>query len=322
MRNKSIYFTYHHVEKPWGGANNFMRAFRQAIQESGTFDILETPSRDCNVLFMNQLGRGPAQGSGQYSLREIKRMRGPKTRLIVRAINLRRNHPGYTIRTFFNSKMRDIKALALLHTADHVIFQSQYQKDMFFEYGFKGSSWSVVYNGAARVFRPAESALPLDNDKLRILSCAFGGRRIKLHSLMAELSKCEGVNMHYAGTWPANVDPANVQQYGVLVADEIAALWRTMHYCFHPAVKDICPNVVCEALASGVPVIYNPKPGGAVEMASSTGIALRENDLATTAQEARLWYETAVHKTRAVSERFGIGRAMEEYVRIIQRYTS
>jgi hypothetical protein len=316
---KSIYFTYHHVEKPWGGANNFMRAFRGTIQETGEFTILDAPSPDCDILFMNQLGRGPAQGSGHYSLNEIKAMRGPKTRLIVRAINLRRHNPGYTLRTFFKNKRQDSKSLTLLHMADHVIFQSQYQKDMFMEYGYEGTSWSIIHNGAAAAFSPGEASSPLDGT-LRILSCSFSKGLSKGHSLMARLSQCEGVELHYVGTWPDDVSPADIHLHGVLSAPEIAALLKTVHYFFHPAVQDICPNVVCEALASGLPVIYNPKPGGTIELAVPTGIALTEGNLQAMVRQACEGYEDAARKTRKASPYYTIARALEEYTEVLRLY--
>jgi glycosyltransferase involved in cell wall biosynthesis len=213
--------------------------------------------------------------------------------------------------------MRDFKTLALLHMADHVIFQSNYQKDMFSEYGFKGSSWSVIHNGAARDYSPAESPPPLATP-LRVLSCAIGGRQSKLHALMSTFSECEGVDMHYAGKWPDDVHQGKVRLHGVLPASELAALLKTMHYFFHPGVRDICPNVVCEALASGVPVIYNPKPGGTIELAAPAGLALHEDDIEATVREARLHYEVLARKARATSEYYTIHRAMKDYMTIIQ----
>ena len=320
---QSIYFAFRPAEISWGGANNFLRALHKTILEQDEFNVIDAPQQDCDLIFMNELGtgRGNFPEGRMYTLGEVKKMRGRNTRLIVRAINLRRSSIGYTIRNFKDNKILDMRILSLLHMADHVIFQSHWQKDMFSQYGFRGKSWSIVHNGAAGIFTPAQTPIPLDKS-LRFLSSVGSKRVSKNHALISELSKINGVEVHYAGNWPENMDPANIHQHGVISSTELADLWKTIHYCFHPAVVDPCPNAVCEALASGVPVVYNPKPGGTVELASPTGIALNEGNLEATVHEAFSCYETLAEKTSAVSEYYSINRACSEYIEIFKRYSS
>lgn len=270
------------------------------------------PGPYCNVVFMNQLGRGPAQGSGQYSLNQVRQMVAPKTKLIVRAVNLRRHHPGYTIRSFLKNKLKDSRTLALLRMADHVIFQSRYQYEVFSGYGFKGKSWSIIHNGAGPEFAPADTLLDC-NENLKFIACSIGGREIKCHPLMVELARVPGVEMHYVGKWPGHVVPGSVILHGVLSAVEIAALMKTMHYCFHPAIKDICPNAVCEALASGLPVIYNPAPGGTVELASLAGLALQLGDLPAMVRKARQQYPELSRLARQQCAYYSFNRVLREY---------
>jgi glycosyltransferase involved in cell wall biosynthesis len=318
----SIYFTYRYTNEPWGGANNFLRSLSGALSRSPHFNLLDSPSKDCDVLFMNQLVAGPAQGSRLYCRGEVNKMLGSKTRLVVRTVNLKRHWPGYTLRTALRFWWRDRALMSLLRRADHVIFQSAYQKSFFERYGFRGKRWSIIHNGADPVFSTnRETPLPLD-EPLRVVACSIGGRQFKRHDLMAAFSLLEGVQVSYIGHWPEWIPPGRVHLMGKLTAEQIAKYYRNVHYLLHPAYKDVCPNVVCEAMAMGLPVIYNPAPGGAPELVGDKGIRLDESNLEETLQEARVRYTELASLALEQRGYYSINRTFEAYAEIFRKVSA
>ena len=281
-----LHFAYRHVDRPWGGANNFIRALHASLESCGQFEFTGDIGEDCDILFMNELGMGPANGSRQWPLRAIRRlMRHRPRRLVVRAVNLNRHAFRMGIRNRIVGRFKDRKTLALLDMADHVIFQSHYQRDVFRDAGYHGGRNTVIHNGADPFFWNNSPTPP--SSPLRIVSTTASARETKRHDLIAQLSLIPGIEVHHAGLWPAGLNSANVTRHGLLTREQIAALFATSHCLFHPAVKDPCPNSIFEALVGGLPVIYNPGPGSSAEIVGECGLPLAEQDLGSTVEMLR-----------------------------------
>lgn len=62
-----------------------------------------------------------------------------------------------------------------------------------------------------------------------------------------------------------------VELIGSYTQAEAPALYRRAHVLLHTKVLDPCPNVVLEAMASGLPVVY-PASGGTPELVGDTGV--------------------------------------------------
>ena len=72
MKKIRICFNYRHISEPWGGANNFIRALHHELMESGEFEFVDCIEDDYDILFMNELGMGPANGSKRIALKKVK----------------------------------------------------------------------------------------------------------------------------------------------------------------------------------------------------------------------------------------------------------
>jgi glycosyltransferase involved in cell wall biosynthesis len=69
-----------------------------------------------------------------------------------------------------------------------------------------------------------------------------------------------------------------VELLGRYAQREAPALYRRAHLLLHTKVNDPCPNVVLEAMASGLPVVY-PASGGTVELVrDEAGIGVPHDD--------------------------------------------
>jgi glycosyltransferase involved in cell wall biosynthesis len=312
-----IHFSYRHVEKPWGGANNFIRALRGRMEADGGYLFMENIEDKCDVMFMNQLGTGPGNGRGVHRLSDVRRVIGGDGRkLIVRAVNLNRHAFPMGPRNIMFGTLEDLTTISLLNLADKVIFQSAYQASVFTAAGYRGGSAQVVHNGADLSFWNDGAPMKLGSGVLRIVSATASDRATKRHDLIARVSLLQGVEVLHCGAWPKGVNPGNVRLLGTLTRFEMAKLYAEAHLFMHPAVKDPCPNAIFEAVCAGLPVLYNPGPGSSLEIVGQCGIALDEDALERTLHEARQRLENLHEIVRDRRAYYRIDRAVADYAAV------
>lgn len=314
-----IHFTYRHVDKPWGGANNFIRALRQELQRSGNFTFTDSPEDPCDVVFMNQLGTGPAGNGKILSINQAKKFRDQGRKLVVRAVNLNWHAFRFGPKNLTLGWWRDRQTIALLNFADVAIFQSEYQRQFFVRAGYRGSQNEVIHNGAAPEFWIEQPDTALHSGTLRLISSTASPRETKRHDLIARMSQCDGVEILHMGAWPEGLPTSRVQLLGMLPRERMIEVMATCHFFLHTAIKDPCPNAVFEALCSGLPVIYNPGPGSSTEIVGSCGLALDEADLDSTVAKAFLHFNQLRNTVLSHRARFTAGYAATRYRNVFEQ---
>lgn len=314
-----VTFTYKHIDQPWGGANNFLRALYRELTIRGRFEITHSMDQDVDLVFMNQLGLGP--GGGKFQFRQLESFLKPeksrKKKIVVRAVNLNLHAHKLGLTNVTKGLWEDLQTIRLLNIADEVIFQSEYQKRVFELFGYRGKKYSVIHNGAAQDFL---SPVPLNSDlsHLRLISTG-SDRYSKNHHLLAELSRISGVEVIYYGGWPKNLNAERVQFRGKGTHAEISEAMKKCHYFVFAAVKEMCPNSVVEALASGLPVIYNPAKGSNGELVGPFGVALNPEDLQQTVEKARGVYFELYRKLEKEREEYQISKVADSYIKVFER---
>lgn len=323
MNSIRIFFSYQHVNKPWGGANSFIRSLRRKLELDSMYEFATTIDEEYDVLFMNQLSLGPGLGSKKMKLNDVlqavhETISSRKKSLVVRAINLNRHAFGYNFRSAFSFWMQDRATIGLLNHADHVVFQSEYQKGFFVAHGYNGHANTVIHNGADDIFAQCGVDRSTIDGQLRLVSVTATNRSTKRHDLIARMSDVKGVDVVHIGAWPADVNPRGVQCLGTLDIEGILNVYKNSHYFLHPAIKDPCPNVLFEALGAGLPVIFNPDVGSSPEIVGDSGIPLDASNLLDTIQRARYHYRDLAERVYQRRDYFMIGRAAKQYGSIFQ----
>jgi hypothetical protein len=79
------------------------------------------------------------------------------------------------------------------------------------------------------------------------------------------------VEFQLCGNYPALPSLPNIHHNGRLRREALAAVMRRCHLFLHLAENEACPNVVLEALASGLPVLYRDS-GGTPELVGDCGL--------------------------------------------------
>ncbi len=318
MRKIKIYFAYKHIIEPWGGANNFIRTLHNKMQDSGQFEFAEDIDAEYDILFLNQLGMGPANGSKRLSIRNIKKIIKSNRikKVVVRAVNLLQ----HSYKESFFVKLKDIPVIKLVNMADIVIFQSNYQKSFFENYGYDGKNDIVIHNGADNsVFNMTGRTIWNPNKTCKIVSSSMSIQPYKKQNLIAKLSECKDVEVQHIGNWPENVDKKNVKILGVLKREEAANVLKQSHIFFHPGIKDSCPNVLFEAICCGLPVIYNNEVGSSSEIIRENGLPLSENNLEETIAHIRRDYFKLKENIEKNWNYYSADRATEEYIKVFNK---
>lgn len=332
MKALQVVSTYHVVDGPWGGGNNFARALFSELAQRHDMNVrfLKDEGNSplpADIIFMNQNSSGPGNGSRAYGIAELEniRTRYPGAKVAVRAINLRR-HARYNATLpywlSFSEQATDRTIRRQLEMADFVIFQSDYQKSVYKRNGIAPRSNTTIHNGAPVLFAEAGRASPrraLDPEKpLRLLSTSVSGNPRNRPALIARLSEMPGVEVLHVGLWHDDVDPRRVKLMGKLDHAGIAALMCEADYYLKLSEGDMCSNALIEALAFGLPVIYDRAGGGAAEVGAPYGIPFNPQDMQGMLNSARALYTGLVEKIAIHRENFLITRIADSYAEIFR----
>jgi glycosyltransferase involved in cell wall biosynthesis len=168
-----------------------------------------------------------------------------------------------------------------LAAADHVLYQSSFCKRSADEFlGEPSGSWEILPNAVdVQRFTPAAEpardgpVLMLGGDQTQAYRLELG-----LRTLAALLRIHPAIRLLITGRLVSNPEPllsdlgltGRVELVGRYSQSEAPALYRRAHLLLHTKVNDPCPNVVLEAMACGLPVVY-PASGGTVELVADEG---------------------------------------------------
>jgi glycosyltransferase involved in cell wall biosynthesis len=320
-----LFCNYRTTEQPWGGANNFILALKRLLVESGKIEFVQDINGQYDILFMNSIGKGPARPEDErpdLSPREVLFLRQfgstawkapfsttiQRKKVFFRSVNLEKS-------AFYRPVMsaKDVKMIAAMNLADRVVLQTRYMENIFRKAGYIRNTDCVIHNGADTTLFNVKRRTPKPfTGKMRILSSTFSDRKSKRFDLISEFSQLPQVECTHIGRWPKNVDPKNVKLMGIKDRPGLAAAMQEADVFLHPAERDPCPNVVQEALSSGLPVFFSENSGSA-ELARNHGVSLSKGVVAAF-EEMRARFPELLEKICSDNHLFSIERAAAQYL--------
>lgn len=312
------------VDGAAGGGNQFLKALIAELGRLG-HEVTTRPTRVTEVVLVNGFNYGPGRHlnvqemarlrqtgrmglSGRFAqLRDYrtKRRRGPV--LVHRVDGVPRLTRGVVTRA-------DHVQPAVNSLADHTVFQTDFCRTSFTRHGGRQPArWCVINNAVdPRIFFPGHVARVRSDKVLRLVATSWSTSPSKGFAALASISRLPGVELAFAGNWCPDVDPADTTLVGVLRSEKLADLLRASDAMVHAAVNEPCSNSIVEALACGLPVLYQDS-GGNRELAGDYGVPLTPDYSGAVSALAKQW--TAIReKVLDDRGRFLIDRAAAEYV--------
>jgi glycosyltransferase involved in cell wall biosynthesis len=290
-------------------------------------DVTLAPSPDRDLVLFNAWNLGPNMYNRPSRLAEV-RARGRATilgRVVPAAFwnAMPRRGPALVHRVDGVAEevrgqpgRADPTQFALNGLADLTIFQTEYCRTSFKDYGILPKNYSTVVNGVdSEIFYPPNEAPK--NTNLRLVASSWSSNPRKGFEVLSLASEVLGVEVIFAGNWAESVPVRNVDVRGALRREDLAALLRSADGFLHAARNEPCSNSIIEALATGLPVIYRDS-GGNKELASDHGVALGD-DVAATIETFSRQRLALRERLLADRERFLAPVAVQAYLEAFER---
>ena len=212
----------------------------------------------------------------------------------------------------------DREQFAINPLCDHTIFQSEYSRECFAQYGVRPENWTVAFNGVdTKCFYPVESKH--DSSTLRIASSSWSTNHRKGFANLARIAASPGVELHFFGNWPDDIDGRNVINHGPATRVELGDAYRQMDAFAHASLNEACSNSLLEGLASGLPTLYVDS-GSNKQIVGDFGIELTDH-VADSIEALRDNYQSLRNSLVANSESFSVTHAADSYENIFRQLT-
>lgn len=241
-----------------GGMFTFLASFRKWLDQAGVAHTEEWRS-EYDVLFVNSWAV-PVD-----ILKQVKRKR-PHVKIIQRVDGSGQDYG--------RTDDADERQAEVGHWADQSIFQSHYSKYATMQkFKIIYKDGPIIYNPVdLETFFPKPAAAGVTDGRIRVCNASFSVNKMKGTWQFAQIARQNpAVDFVLCGHYPPLPKLPNIIQMGHLNRQQLAQTMRSCHVYTHLAENDPCPNVVIEALASGLPVLYK-ESGGPPELVQEAGL--------------------------------------------------
>ncbi|KAB2905083.1 MAG: glycosyltransferase family 4 protein [Anaerolineae bacterium] len=240
-----------------GGSSTFLRNFQEYLIREN-IDHTTALDEDYDVLFVN---------SWTIPYRTIlqHKKRLSRLRVIHRIDGSARDYGRYDGADWLQ---RDVNYLA-----DVTIFQSDYSRHSTQKkYHIVHQDGPIIYNPVdTEHYKPRGDSLP-HGDKKRVISAVWSPNPRKGAWRLPALAQANpDIEFVFIGNAKFNKIPSNLRQMNAVNHVELAKVLRSGDVFINLSENDPCPNIVLEAMACGLPVIFLPS-GGVPELVGDAGL--------------------------------------------------
>ncbi|MEM7033809.1 MAG: glycosyltransferase family 4 protein [Chloroflexota bacterium] len=226
-----------------GGMYTFLANWRAWLDQQGVWHTQDTEA-DYNILFVN------AFIVPYHLIAKIKRQR-PDVKVVQRI-------DGSTT-DYGRMDDSDDEQARVNMLADLTIMQSEYSRySTMKKFKLIQRDGPVIYNPVdLQTFHPSNPLPDTTGGAIRVCNVSFSTARKKGTWQFATLAQQHpDITFVLCGNYPDLPDLPNIELLGHLDRAELAQAIRSCHCFIHLSENEACPNVVTEALASGLPVLY------------------------------------------------------------------
>jgi len=273
----SVFHTYH--KPPYGGANQFLMALRDALQSRGFRvgeNCIASRTKAC-ILNAFDFDTRQLRSQKRQNCCVVHRIDGP-------------------VGTYRGTDHAVDQQVADLNTefADVTVFQSQYSYQANLDLGLQFKSPQIIINAAnPRIFN-SDNKIPFDrNRKIRVISTSWSNNPNKGGPTYKQLEKLlDWDRYEYTFVGQTSVQFDNIKTIPPVSSHELADLLRQHDIYITASLHDPCSNALIEALSSGLPALY-ANSGGHPELVGDAGLPFDEvSDIPSRLDQLIEEYET------------------------------
>jgi glycosyltransferase involved in cell wall biosynthesis len=287
------------VDAPQGGMYSFFRNFRKYL-EGVAVPVIDDVEGDYDVLIANSWAVPDAV------VARAKRRR-PRLKVLHRIDG--------SAADYGREAGADVRQALVDMFADATVFQSAYGREVTRQRRIIVHDGPVIHNPVdVDRFRPEGPRVELPGT-VRLAHVVFSTNARKGAAALFELARRRpDITFVMVGRYEAPPQLANVVLHGFADWQRLPAILRSCTAFITLAENDPCPNVVLEALASGLPVLYKAS-GGTPELVGACGAAVEPHtfDAALAAVLSGRVALAAAARARAV-DRFAFGTVFPRYL--------
>ena len=235
------------------GPNSFGQKLYKYMQPLGV-DFVAPPSPDAYLCFIES-------GRPKYDAPLFQRL------------------DGIYFNTAGNYTAQNSNIKRIYDMADGVVFQSNFNKELTFNYFGPHKNYAIIHNGADLDLINNIDAINI-NKYENVWSCASAWRphkRLKENIRYFLEHSSENDGLIVAGSVNEGITHDRVHYVGELSTEKLFRLYKASKYFLHLAWLDHCPNVVVDAQACGCQVICT-SAGGTKEIAGDNAVIIQEEE--------------------------------------------
>lgn len=318
---------YEVTNRPWGGANSFLKALTGHLIKGGHY-VYSNPNPDADVILINSWMSGQGKYLSERMVSEVKKYGDisfiRKIFPFAGCLHTRGKNEGTPIihrldgivSLYGRIDNADGLQIKINRLTDFTVFQSEYCRKSFSEFNVKPHNSSVIHNGVDNsLYFPTKEPKNLGS-ALKALAVSWSSNPKKGFATLVDFADMPNVDLTFIGNWCDSVPRGNVKLVGIKTASEIAEIMRQSDILIHAAENDPCPNVVLEALASGLPILYKDS-GGVDELAKDYGVPII-GDINSSVEEIKDKYLKLRGKILEDLHLFSIEHAADKYLKVFE----
>jgi glycosyltransferase involved in cell wall biosynthesis len=249
--------------KAEGGGFYFLQMFEDFLEDRGWKITRDVKSR-FDVLFTNHW-----MTSRRQILRAIRY--NPRVRIVQRIDGVAKDYG--------RDPEADLRQSAVNKLADLTIFQSQYARYAAMEkFPVIGQDGPIIHNPVdVDTFSPNGEKLKGSQDE-QVICVSWSSNPYKgAAKIYAVAAANPDINFLLCGNFPDAPVARNLHKVGVLNRSNLAAAYRSCRVLLTFSRNEACPNHVLEALASGLPVLFEDS-GATSELVGEYGAPVTEDN--------------------------------------------
>tara|TARA_B100000900_G_scaffold416277_1_gene450940 strand:- start:17904 stop:18977 length:1074 start_codon:yes stop_codon:yes gene_type:complete len=263
------------IDGPWGGGNLFVVNLKKYLQQNGHSVIHDLCDKDIDIILLTD-PRSRKESSSTFNHEDIKKYKkfvNPNV-VVIQRINECDERKGTD---YINQYYLDAS-----DCADHVIFVSNWLKNIYINFGMSASKTSVIMSGADEKIFNKSGLSQFKQEKIKFVTHHWSNHSNKGFDVykkfddMLSQEQYQNLEFTYIGNVPNNVNFYNTKVQSPLSGNLLAEEIKKNNIYITASKNEPSGNHHIEAAQCGLPILYF-NSGGIPEYCDGYGVKFDNN---------------------------------------------